>query len=325
MAIKDRILDDLRGGGFVSGEDLSVRLKVSRTAVWKNVNSLREQGYEIDSATNRGYRLVSCPDVLTPGEILPGLGTRLLGAKLFCFDSVDSTNEEAKRQALAGAPDGSVFVAERQTGGKGRLGRGWDSPPGTGLWFSVLLRPGSVPARVSATTLLAGCAVRSAIRESTDCPAMIKWPNDVVIGPKKVCGILTEMSAEMDRVEFVVVGIGVNVNNAQFPGELKEKATSLFLQCGKTVRRAALLGETLRRFERLLEENRNGLSAEFLAGYKKSCVSLDRIVSFERNGARLSGRAFDISPEGELVVAMPDGTLTTVYSGEVSVQGFYGK
>jgi BirA family biotin operon repressor/biotin-[acetyl-CoA-carboxylase] ligase len=325
MAMKDRILDFLRGGGFVSGEDLSVRLKVSRTAVWKNINSLREQGYEIDSVTNRGYRLVSCPDVLTPGEISPGLNTRLLGTKVYCFDSVDSTNEEAKRQALAGAPDGSVFVSERQTGGKGRLGRGWNSPPGTGLWFSVLLRPGSVPARVSATTLLAGYAVRSAIRESTDCPAMIKWPNDIVIGPRKVCGILTEMSAEMERVEFVVVGIGVNVNNAQFPEGLKEKATSLFLQCGKTVRRTALLGEILRRFEKLLEENRDGLSSAFLAEYKKSCVSLNRTVSFERNGFAASGTAVDISPEGELVVAMPDGTLTTVYSGEVSVQGFYGK
>lgn len=325
MAIKDRILYFLRSGEFVSGEDLSVRLKVSRTAVWKSINSLKEQGYEIDSVTNRGYRLVSSPDVLTIGEISRELGTRLLGAKLFSFDSVDSTNEEAKRQALAEAPDGSVFVSELQTGGKGRLGRNWSSPPGTGLWFSVLLRPGSIPARASVTTLLAGYAVRSAIRQTTDCPAMIKWPNDIVIGPKKVCGILTEMSAEMERVEFIVVGIGVNVNGAQFPGELKEKATSLFLQCGKTFRRAPLLGEILRRFEKLLEENRGGLSPDFLAEYKKSCVSLDRAVSFERNGVRLSGRSVDISPEGELVVAMPDGTLTTVFSGEVSVQGFYGK
>lgn len=325
MAMKESILEALRSGEFVSGEDLSARLKVSRTAVWKNINSLREQGYEIDSVTNRGYRLVSSPDIFTPGEIQCGLGTRLLGRKIFCFESVDSTNEEAKRRALEGAPDGSVFVAERQTGGKGRLGRGWVSPPQTGLWFSVLLRPGSIPAHVSATTLLAGCAVRSAVREISDCPAMIKWPNDIVIGPKKVCGILTEMSAEMERVEFIVVGIGINVNNAQFPAELREKGTSLFLECGKTVLRTSLLKEILRRFETLLKENRNGLSTSFLAEYKKSCVSLGRTVYFERNRQRLSGKAVDITPEGELVVSVPDGTLMTVYSGEVSVQGIYGR
>ena len=323
MAIKDKLLDFLRSGEYVSGEDLSERLKVSRTAIWKSVNSLREQGYEIDSVTNRGYRLVTCPDILTPGEISRGLGTHLLGTRIFCFDSVDSTNEEAKRQALAGAPDGSVFVSERQTGGKGRLGRNWSSPPGTGLWFSVLLRPGQIPACVSATTLLAGCAVRSAIRELTDSPAMIKWPNDIVIGSQKVCGILTEMSAEMERVEFVVVGIGVNVNNAQFPEELKKKATSLFLKSGKSIQRAALLREILRRFEKLLAENRSGLSAAFLGEYKKSCVTLGRNVSFERDGVRLSGKAVGVSSEGELVVALPDGPLTTVYSGEVSVQGLY--
>lgn len=325
MAIREKILDFLRDGNFVSGEALSERLQVSRTAVWKNINALREQGYEIDSVTNRGYRLVSRPDALTPAEISRDLGTRRLGRKLFCRDSVDSTNEEAKRSALAGAPDGSVFVAERQTGGKGRLGRAWSSPSGTGLWFSILLRPGSIPAHISTVTLLAGCAVRDAVAARTDCPAMIKWPNDVVIGSRKVCGILTEMSAEMERVEFVVVGIGVNVNNAQFPEELKKKGTSLFLACGRTVRRAELLGEILRRFEKSLEDNRGGLSADFLSAYKKSCVSLGRTVVFERNGVRISAKAVDISPEGELVVALPDGTLETVYSGEVSVQGFYGE
>lgn len=326
MSPKEMVLRRLReSGGYVSGEELSELLHVTRAAVWKDVGLLRGEGYEIDSATNRGYRLVSCPDRYSPEEIGAGLETELVGRTVFCFDSVDSTNEEAKRQALRGAPSGSLFIAEQQTGGKGRLGRNWVSPPGTGMWFSVLLRPGVLPMRVAATTLLAGEAVCGAVREVSGCQAMIKWPNDVVSGTKKICGILTEMSAEMERVEFVVIGIGVNANAAAFPEALREKATSIRLETGKTVRRVTLLQEVLRRLEALLKENAVALTPAFLESYKADCASLGRQVGFQHKGREMTGTAVDISPEGELIVRLPDGALETVFSGEVNIQGFYGR
>ncbi len=326
MAAKEQVLQHLReSGGYVSGEELSGMLHVTRTAVWKNINLLREEGYEIDSATNRGYRLVSCPDCYSAEEISAGLETEEFGRHVSCYKSIDSTNEEAKRRALEGAPNGSLFIAEQQTGGKGRLGRKWVSPAGTGIWFSLLLRPGVLPMHVAATTLLAGLAVCGAIRSVTGSPAQIKWPNDIVIGTKKVCGILTEMSAEMERVEFVVIGIGINANSTAFPENLREKATSLRLETGKPVRRVALLQEVLRRLEQLLKENAAALTPDFLEEYKACCASLGRVVGFQRGGRQMSGIAEDISPEGELLVRLPDGSLETVFSGEVNIQGFYGR
>ena len=326
MSAKEKILQQLReSGGFVSGEELSGILHVTRTAVWKNINLLREEGYGIDSVTNRGYRLASCPDRYSPEEIGAGLETEMLGRNAFCYETVDSTNEEAKRQALAGAPGGSLFIAEQQTGGKGRLGRNWVSPAGTGMWFSILLRPGVLPLRIAATTLLAGVAVCGAIREITGCEAMIKWPNDIVAGTRKICGILTEMSAEMERVEFVVIGIGINANTTAFPEALQSKATSIRLETGKPVRRVALLQEILRRLEKLLKENAVALTPAFLESYRSMCASLGRLVGFQRDGRRMTGTAADISPEGELIVRLSDGSLETVFSGEVNIQGFYGQ
>lgn len=325
MALKEQVLKHLReSGGYLSGGELSGLLHVSRTAVWKSIQSLREEGYELDSVTNRGYRLLSCPDRYTAQEIRAGLETELLGKTVYSFDSVDSTNEEAKRQALRGAPNGSLFIAEQQTGGKGRLGRSFMSPAGAGIWFSVLLRPGILPLHVAATTLLSGLAVCGAIRKATGCPAMIKWPNDIVVGSKKVCGILTEMSAEMERVEYVIPGIGINVNNTAFPENLRDKATSIRLEIGKPVRRIPILQETLRRLEKLLKENAVSLTPSFLKEYKNCCVTLGRKVEFERGGRHIAAVAEDISPEGELIVCLPDGKTETVYSGEVSVQGIYG-
>lgn len=325
MAFREEILKRLRSAGnFVSGEELSEQLQVSRTAVWKCIGVLRREGYEIESVTNRGYRLVSCPDRLTEEEITANLGTRFLGKSVFCSASIDSTNEEAKRRALGGAPDGSIFVSEQQTGGKGRLGRNWASPAGTGIWMSVLLRPGHIPQNAPLTTLLAGLAVCRAVRNLTGAAAEIKWPNDIVTGGRKICGILTEMSAEIDRIEFLVVGIGVNVNLPEFPPELSGKATSLLRESGKTVRRVPLLQEILRQFESLLTESLTAPEPEFWKEYKSLCVSLNRTVSFTRNGKEVSGTAADISPSGELLVRLPDGKLETVFSGEVSVQGIYG-
>lgn len=311
-------------GEFVSGEELSEQLHVSRTAVWKSINALREAGYGIESSTNRGYRLGSCPDRYTEAEIRAGLETEILGKNIFCFDSIDSTNEEAKRQALSGAGNGSLFVSEQQTGGKGRLGRSWASPAGTGLWFTVLLRPEILPQQVSVTTLLAGLAVSRAVRTLTGCDAKIKWPNDIVIGGKKVCGILTEMTAEIDRIEFVAVGIGINANSTAFPENIRDKATSLRLESGRPIRRITLLQEILLQFETLLMQKADS-SPAFWEEYKANCVSLGRRVRFTRRGLPVEGTAVGVSPQGELIVLLPDGSKEAVSTGEVSVQGIYGQ
>jgi len=325
MSTKDEILKYLQEHNqYVSGEELSEQLLVSRTAIWKNINTLRSCGYEIESTTNRGYRLVSSPDIIKPDLILSGLKTKSLAKKVFCYDKIDSTNEEAKRQALAGAPDGSLFIAEQQNGGKGRLGRTWNSPSGTGLWFSVLLRSSQLPLQVTNITLLAGLAVCRAIQSQTNAAAMIKWPNDVVIGSKKVCGILTEMAAEVDRIEYVVVGIGVNVNIESFSDELSVKATSLRIERGHPVDRIPLLQEILREFESVLNEYSSNPEST-LADYKTLCVSLNRKVQFTKDKNTVSGTAVDIAPDGKLIVRCENGELISINSGEVTVQGIYGQ
>ena len=325
MSTRNEILNCLRAsGGFVSGEELSERLGVSRTAVWKNINALRGSGYVIESVTNRGYRLASQPDMLTREQIAEGLQTEFLAKRIFCFDTLDSTNEEAKRQGALGAENGSLFVAEKQTGGKGRLGRAWTSPAGSGIWFSVLLRPGFLPEQTASLTLLIGLAVCKAIRKTAGCRAMIKWPNDVVIGSRKVCGILTEMAAEMERVNYVVAGIGVNANILSFPGELQAKATSLLLETGSPVDRAALLREILKQLEFYLNRQKTD-GAGVLEQYRSLCVTLGRKVGFTRGGTPMTGTAADISPTGELMVRCEDGAVLPVFSGEVTVQGIYGE
>jgi BirA family biotin operon repressor/biotin-[acetyl-CoA-carboxylase] ligase len=325
MSTKEQILEYLKKHeGYVSGEELSEHLNISRTAVWKNINNLRNSDYKIDSITNRGYKLVYCPDKITSEIISSGLDTKFLAKKVYCYDSIDSTNEEAKRQALHGAPDGSLFIAEKQLGGKGRLGRTWESPSGCGLWFSVLLRKNMLPPQVTSITLLAGLAVCRTICKMMNCDAMIKWPNDIVIGSKKVCGILTEMVAEIGRIEYVVVGIGINVNNESFSEEISVKATSLLIECGHSFVRTDILKEILKEFELVLNQYSENPKL-LLEEYKNSCVSLNKTVGFTHMDKKMTGKAVDISSNGELVVKCDDGKLIPIHSGEVTVQGIYGQ
>lgn len=326
MKKEDIILQYLKESkDYLSGEELSRRLGISRSAIWKNINSLRESGYVIESVTNRGYRILNSSDALTPTEIQSGLSTEAFGQTVSVFAEIDSTNEEAKRQAHKGAPHGAIFVAEQQNGGKGRLGRPWQSPPKSGLWFTILLRPDAAPPQVSNLTLLAGLAVSRAIHTLTGCEAKIKWPNDIVIGSKKVCGILTEMTAEIDRVHFAVVGIGVNVNDGGFAEELKVKATSLHLETGAPVSRVTLLQQILKEFEALYLEYFVQGSSRWLQAYKESCVSLNRTVGATRGHEKIIGTAVDITDGGELVVQTSDGERIEINSGEVVVQGIYGQ
>ena len=307
---------------FLSGEKLSRKLGVTRAAIWKKIEQLRAEGYEIESVTRKGYRLRKTPDILTETEIRAHLAPGTFGASLTALQTVDSTNNEARRLAEKGAPHGCVVVSEEQTGGKGRLGRQWVSPPGSGIWFSVLLRPHALPEEVTGVTLLSAVAVCRAIRKETGLDAKIKWPNDVVIGTKKVCGILTELSAEWERVHYLIVGIGVNVNQAAFPPELSERATSLSLETDRPVERAVLLCAILEEFERLYDQY--GVSS-FPEEYRANCITVGRAVSLTRAGKTIKGFASGVRDDGALLIQTENEGTIAATSGEVVVQGIYGQ
>lgn len=323
--VKEKILALLKDAdGFLSGERISGQLGVSRAAVCKSVKKLREEGYAIESATNKGYRLLASPDLLTRGELLPLLATRYMGRRVYSYEVTDSTNRRAREEAERGAPHGSVFFAEEQTNGRGRLGRTWSAPRGAGVWMSVLLRPKLTPADIAQVTLLAGLATCIAIREVTGLPVAIKWPNDIVYEGKKLVGILTEMAAEEDRISALVVGIGVNVNNASFPMELKEKATSLLLAGGRRVSRKELAARILLRLEEEYERFlQHAADRAFLDRYAQHCATIGSVVRVATGSEEFVGTAVGINETGALLVETGQG-VRPVLSGEVSVRGMLG-
>ena len=253
--MKAKILQVLRETeGYVSGQQLCQQFGVSRTAVWKAINQLREMGYEIDSVSNKGYCIRSAPDILNKNELLSLRKTVWIGQKMECFDVIGSTNTTAMQMAEEGAPHGTLVVADRQDSGKGRRGRSWVMPAGIAIAMSIVLKPEELlPGNAPMLTLVSALAVAGAIREQTGLKAAIKWPNDIVIDGKKVCGILTEMSTQIDYINHIVVGIGINVHNEQFPEELIDRATSLYLASGKHFSRAALVEAVCESFEHYYE------------------------------------------------------------------------
>lgn len=324
--MKTEILKYLREEqGYLSGQELCERLGVSRTAVWKVIRQLQEDGYEIEAVRNRGYRLVEGGDVFTETELKSVIDTRVAGQNLVFLDFVDSTNTRAKQLAESGSPDGTLVVAESQSAAKGRRGRSWMAPAGTGVWFSLLLRPQIEPEHASMLTLVAAMAVEKGIHVATGLEGRIKWPNDIVVDGKKVCGILTEMSADMDCVNHVVVGIGINANIREFPEELKDKATSLLLSSGQTVNRAELLNAVLQAWEeyygKYLQTEDLSLLAE---AYNALLAGLGGRVKVLAPKGEYTGISRGINRLGELLVEREDGTVTEVMSGEVSVRGIYG-
>lgn len=310
---------------YISGEEISKTLGVSRTTVWKCVNALKEKGYIILSSTNKGYKLCSSPDVLNLNDVLTtldGYNASSVGTDIHIMHTVDSTNEEIKRLAHTNKIGGIVVAADIQTAGKGRLGRIWNSENG-GLYFSFLIRPELAPSDLAAVTLAAGYAVCLAIRKLTGCNAKIKWPNDIIIGSKKVCGILTEMEAQTDRVDFVAIGIGVNVNQESFDESVQNKATSLFLETGKKMDRNIFLAKLLKTLDKALNAYFISVSVEDMEHFKSLCATIGRRVSVERGNEYVEGTAIDILPSGELIICTNDGRKIPIYSGEVSVQGIY--
>lgn len=316
---EELVLGFLAEGGedYTSGEILSGKLGLSRTAVWKCVESLRDKGYRIDAVPARGYRLVEIPDRITPLELSPLLATHDLGRTIHYLDSVGSTNAHAHRLAQEGAYHGEVVVAEQQTEGRGRRGRSWESPPGLNLYFSVILRPELPPQRAPELTLLTAVAVAETLREA-GVQGAIKWPNDLQVDGRKVGGILTELSADPDAVHFVIVGVGVNLNarHADFPPELREVATSVAEARGGLVPRALFAAALWTNLEQWLDHHQANGFAPVREAWKElsSTLGSDVLVKTERR--EFTGIAEDIDESGALLIRTVNG-LERVVAGDV--------
>ncbi|NTV28665.1 MAG: biotin--[acetyl-CoA-carboxylase] ligase [Candidatus Omnitrophica bacterium] len=303
--------------GLVSGEELSRWLGITRSAVWKHVEDLRAAGYGIEALPRLGYRLVDVPDLVSAAEVQRGLGTVKFGSRVVHFPVVDSTMNEAFSLALEGAPEGTVVVAETQTKGRGRLGRAWSSPKGKGLYFSVILRPPCAPSDAARLTLLAAVAVSEGIENNVGVRALIKWPNDLLVNDRKLCGILTELNAEVDRVNFVIVGIGLNVNTV--PSQLLPEATSLRIVQGKTVSRVSLLQEILRVFESRYQAMLKDGYGDALAEWRMRSALDGRTVRFAERGREIVGTAVGLHDDGGLLVRLADGSTVKRMAGDIRI------
>ena len=324
--MKEEILRLLRSAdGYISGQELCNRFGVSRTAVWKAINQLKEAGYEIEAQQNKGYRLMAAPDLMTEAEIKSLMHTEWVAKEVLYFDTIDSTNTKAQELAEKGYPSGTLVVADKQESGKGRRGRSWVSPSGTGIFMTLMIKPDINPNNASMLTLVAALAVAKAITSVTGEEALIKWPNDIVVNGKKVCGILTEMNAQFDYINHIVVGIGINVHNESFPEEINQMASSLMIEAGgKRFHRAQIIAETMSYFEQYYDTflKTQDLSA-LVREYDKLLVNRNKSVRVLDPKEPFDGKAMGITPKGELIVDTWE-SRKLVSSGEVSVRGIYG-
>lgn len=326
--MKAEILRLLReSGNYVSGQRLCEELGVSRTAVWKVINQLKEEGYHVEAVQNRGYRILDIPDVMSKEELESLLAgkNKWAGQEVYYFPETDSTNIRAKQLAESKASHGTLVVADQQTAGRGRRGRGWVSPPGCSIYMSILLRPEFLPEKAPMMTLVMAYSVAESLRAYTGLDIQIKWPNDVVLNGKKLVGILTEMSTEIDYINHVVIGVGINVNMDSFSEEIAKTATSLRIEMGKTLKRSTLIAEIMRRFEQDYEEYvKTGNLSGIREAYNRLMVNYGKEVRILGAKEPFQALALGINDSGELLVRKEDGSEEAVYAGEVSVRGVYG-
>ncbi len=308
-------------GQYISGEDISHMLKVSRTAVWKHIRALKQAGYEIEAHPRLGYALRQTTDRLLPGEIEAHLTSSVLGRNIHYYGELDSTNNEAKELAANGCPEGTIVIAEAQVTGRGRLARGWFSPSGKGIWLSIVLRPPFSPMEAAKCTLMAAVGVNRAINTVTGTGCGIKWPNDILWNGRKVVGILTEMSAEMDAINYVVIGMGINVNIEQqdFPSEIAASATSLAVAAGCQISRVKLLTAILAELEGVYTTVKNFGFAPVLEEWKKQSITLGQLVDVHGIERSFSGLAVDIDADGALLIKTSQG-IERVLAGDVSIR-----
>lgn len=304
-------------GKFISGEEISNQLNVSRTTISNYINELRNLGYIIESRTKQGYRLVKTPDKIIPEEIFRGLNTEIIGQTVFCFDTIKSTNEKAKILAEEEVPSGTLVIAERQQEGRGRRGKKWFSPDG-GLWFSLILRPEFSPEKAPFLTIIAALAIKKVLNKY-DIKPFAKWPNDILLKGKKVSGVLTELSAEIDQIKYAVIGIGINVNQKKLPEDIKDIAVSLKQFTGKKTNRIKLLQEILCVFEKYYYQLQENKEKEIITMWKKELNILNKEVKIKANNNVYQGKAVDISDGGALIIEDRKGKRHTFWSGEASL------
>jgi BirA family biotin operon repressor/biotin-[acetyl-CoA-carboxylase] ligase len=311
MSTAEHVLEILKGKEKVSGEAIAKDLNVSRTAVWKAINTLRETGYEIEGDA-KGYRLVSVPDLMLPQEIDQLLTTRLMGRAIEHHYTIGSTNERARELAEQGRPEGTLVVSEEQRTGKGRIGRAWVSPK-DGIWMSLVLRPELRPSETTVLTLAAGVAVAETLSKEGFEPTL-KWPNDVLIDGKKVTGLLSELSGEMERVHYIIIGFGLNANFelAKLPKEIRSRTTTLLEERGVPVDRRKIIAYVMEAFEVLYEGPRDAI----IEGWRKWSSTLGSKVRITTQGQTIEGTAKDIDGSGALVLELPSGEKTVIYSGD---------
>ncbi|QOS79866.1 biotin--[acetyl-CoA-carboxylase] ligase [Paenibacillus sp. JNUCC31] len=308
-------------GEFVSGEEISRMLSISRTAVWKHINKLRDLGYEFEAVSRKGYRLVTKPDSIDATALQLALKTTVFGRKALILHSTLSTQGDVQHMAEQGQSEGAVVLAEEQTGGRGRFGRKWFSPPGRGIWMSVLMRPELALQNTPQLTLLTGVAVCRAIRACTGADAGIKWPNDLLINGRKVCGILLESTVEDHEVRYCIAGIGVDVNfdPKDYPEDLKSIATSLKMETGQSIDRTKLAAAILSELEHLYFLYQKEGFGVISSLWEALSVSMNREIKVVNPQGGLEGMAIGLDPSGALIVEKQNGERVSVYSGEVSL------
>jgi len=324
--MKTKILKVLRNAdNYISGQSICNELGISRTAVWKYMNQLKADGYEIEATQNKGYNITKYPDVLTEVELGSLFENEFFGNKIYFYNEIDSTNNEAKKKAEDGATQGTLVITEFQNSGRGRRGKKWLSPSGSGIWMSFVLKPAIHPYGASMITLVAALSVVGALKNIKGLECNIKWPNDIVVNGKKICGILTEMSSELDAVNYVIIGIGININITEFDEQIKDIASSVFLETGLMIKRSQVVADFAKYFEKyysifMQTQDMSGL----IEKYNGLLVNVGREVKINNINNQFIGNAIGINEKGELLVKKKDGSVEKVIAGEVSVRGLYG-
>jgi BirA family transcriptional regulator, biotin operon repressor / biotin---[acetyl-CoA-carboxylase] ligase len=314
--MQERIIQFLKQtDGYVSGEEMSQRLNMSRAAIWKHMQDLRSQGYDIAAVPHLGYQLVGTPDRLLSHEIQHGLKTKFMGQKIHSFETLSSTMDEAFKLGMEGEPEGTIVCAESQTKGRGRLGRVWVSPKGKGIYCSIILRPKLPPTQMPQVTLMTAVALAEAIEQKTGLKPSIKWPNDLLIGSKKLAGILTELRAEVDQVKFVVVGIGLNINAST--SQLLDTATSLKLEANTAFDRVELFQAILVSLERWYGKILKGKFDEVLNYCRKHSATLNKKVRVSDPSGDIQGMAIEIDADGALLIRQDNGKIIKKTAGDV--------
>ena len=322
MSTKDDLLKNLKEAAdvWISGERLAAELGISRNAIWKHIKTLQREGYKIESLPKRGYRLGHLPDLLFPAEIQTGLRSSCLGqGRIEYYDETDSTNSRARNLAQEGMPEGTLVLAESQRQGRGRRGRVWCSPKGGGIYLSVILRPQVQPHKAPQLTLLTAVAMVETLREMVDLPFAIKWPNDILVRGKKICGILTEMAMEMEQVDYVVVGVGLNVNTRQedLLPDIQDIATSLAILTDNTFSRVQILQIFLEKLEFYYSLFQDGQFERIRLHWKKLSGLMGKDVRIDGLDRPFTGKVMDLDQDGFLILKLKDGSFQRIVAGDV--------